>query len=192
MRRFALSLPLSLLFALCAAAQTEQPVLCKYKTFTDINLYSDADPNATRVGKAPRGKTFQALAKKSYWVLIEHKGVSGWAATTAMVRDESSCPKIHHLEFKSLGYKIIGGVHRNFFSIYNSGTADYTGKITVGVFSGERMLNEVEADFSARPLTESGGRSFYIDTYSQAERFVFESADGKQSGPIGRLIERIP
>lgn len=138
----------------------------------------------------PGDKWVQALAKQSYWIKLNIKGVEGWATTAGMGRDEK-CPRVPFLEAHSNGYKIIKGIHRNFFGLYNAGTGSYTGKVTVRVFSGDRMLNEVEADFANDPIVDSGGRSFYVDTYSRADRFEVDTSDGMLSGVIDRFIERI-
>ncbi len=178
------------MFVSLVHAQSSGPVLCKYKTFTEVNLFVEPDANSTKLRRIPSGKTLQAIARKSYWVKVQVGGNKGWLATTAMERLRN-CPQAPYLEMHSNGYKIIKGVYRNFFGIYNSGTASYADKITVRVFGGDKLLYEKVVDLSDRPIVEDGGTSFFIDTEERANRFEFETKDRKQVGVIDRFIERI-
>ena len=181
----------AVLFSLSAGlGQDTSPTLRKYKaSFMDVPLRSAPNPAARQVGKIARGTTVEAIEKDRHWIRVKIKNQEGWAASTAMERImDIPAPD---LEFSSNGYKIIGSKFRNFFGVSNSGFSNYSGDITLRLYSNENIIFTKTYTFKDGPISASGGHAFYVDTDTQAVKLEFETKEGKYSGSIGKFIERM-
>jgi hypothetical protein len=160
----------------------------RYKsTWGDVPLRSAPRPDAKEIGKIPGGMIVEAVEKQDYWVKVRVKNKVGWAASTAMERlMETPAPD---LEFVHPGYKMIGNTYRYFFGIRNSGLANYTDPITLSLYNKDKVIFTQTYTFARDPIR--GGRSFYVDTDTKATKFEFATKEGKYSGRIGKLIERM-
>jgi len=189
-KQVALCILAVLLTVSAGLGQDTSPEPRKYKaSFMVVPLRSAPNPDAKQVGKIARGTTVEAMEKDRHWIRVKIKNKEGWAASTAMERImDIPAPD---LEFYSNGYKIIGGKFRNFFGVSNSGLANYTGDITLRLYSNENIIFTKTFTFKDGPIRASGGRAFYVDTDTQAMKFEFETKEGKYSGPIGKFIERM-
>ena len=157
--------------------------------WTDVPLRSAPRPDAKEIGKVPVGTVVEAIEKQDYWVKVKVKNKVGWAASTAMERlMETPAPDI---DFVHSGYKIIAGTYRYFFGIRNSGLANYTDPITLALYNQGKVIFTHTYTFTSNPIRASGGRSFYVDTDTKATSYEFATKEGKYSGPIGKLIERM-
>ena len=162
----------------------------RYKSaWGDVPLRSAPRPDAKEIGKVPAGTVVEAIDKHDHWVKVKVKNTVGWAASTAMERlMETPAPDI---EFVHSGYKIIGGTYRYFFGIRNSGLANYTDPVTLSLYNKDKVIFTHTYTFTSNPIRASGGRSLYVDADTKATTFEFATKQGKHSGPIGKLIERM-
>jgi hypothetical protein len=135
------------------------------------------------------GTVVEAIEKQDFWVKVRVNNTVGWAASTAMERlMDTPAPD---LAFVHSGYKVIGNTYRYFFGIRNSGLASYTDPVMLSLYNNGKVIFTHTSTFASDPIRASGGRSFSVDTDAKATRFEFAMKQGKSSGPIGKLIERM-
>lgn len=190
MKRLSLYMVLALTL-LCSVSWAQSTgKLRKYKTFMEVPIRSAPSPDAPKIGKIAANVSVETTEREDYWVKVKVKGVEGWVASTMMERVVVG-PPAPELDFFHHGYKIIGSTYRYFFAIKNDGTASYKEKITLRIYTGEKVVFSETYSFSEKPIEVPGGRSFYVDLDMKADKYEFETKDGKVNGEIGNLIERV-
>gem|GEM_PF-3299857 len=162
----------------------------RYKaSFMDVTLKSAPRPDAKQIGKVPMGTLVEAIEKQDFWVKVRVNNKVGWAASTAMERlMDHPAPD---LEFVHSGYKVIGNTYRYFFAVRNSGLANYTEPITLSLYNKDKVIFTHTYTFASDAMRAPGGRSFNVDTDTKATKYEFVTKEGKSSGPVGKLIERM-
>lgn len=199
----------SILFTLSASAQQASPPPDRYKVqFFGADLFSAPDPKSKNIGEIPADVVVTPVAKESYWIKVTYKGKTGWISSAGC--DRLMASPSADLDIVHQGFKIIGGNYIYYFGLTNRGARPYTGDFSVHLYSGdtEVSLRRVGSMGSITPHTytpdevsshrypldlrdtiEHGqGRSYYLVADSLATRYVFETAQGKKEGQIGKQL----
>lgn len=138
-----------------------------------VLLRSSPSPNAERISTIPKGSIVDVIAKKNYWIKVNIEGKVGWAASTAMcfVKGKLSTDLI----VRHTGSKLVSDKYRSFFSVYNSGTADFKGELTLSLFYKGNFIKSESFSFAAKPILPHGAQKLYVDTDKAITSFSFRA-----------------
>ena len=136
-----------------------------------VLLRSSPSPNAERISTIQKGSIVDVIAKKNYSIKLNIEGKVGWAASTAMcfIKGKLSTDLI----VRHTGSKLVSDKYRSFFSVYNSGTADFKGELTLSLFYKGNFIKSESFSFAAKPILPHGAQKLYVDTDKAITSFSF-------------------